>query len=159
MQVGDRVGTFMWNTGRHLQCYHALPSMGAVMHTVNIRLSPAELGYIITHAEDRVILLDADLLPLLEAVDDEVLNTVELFVVCGTDEKPGGWTSTLPNAVSSRVLSLSRSAFSSSISFLKAAASLCTGGCGGSRVSGGGGARGTSSSLPGCISPIVDSTM
>jgi len=89
----------MWNTGRHLQCYHALPSMGAVMHTVNIRLSPAELGYIITHAEDRVILLDADLLPLLEAVDDEVLNTVELFVVCGTDEKPGGWTSTLPNAV------------------------------------------------------------
>ena len=62
VQPGDRVGTFMWNTGRHLQCYHALPSMGCVMHTINIRLSPAELGYIITHAEDRT---SASTLPLL----------------------------------------------------------------------------------------------
>ena len=91
---GDRIGTFMWNTGRHLQCYHALPSMGCVMHTINIRLSPAELGYIITHAEDRVILCDEDLLPLLEEVPQDVLDTVGLFVICGTDEKAGARTHT-----------------------------------------------------------------
>lgn len=91
---GDRIGTFMWNTGRHLQCYHALPSMGCVMHTINIRLSPAELGYIITHAEDRVILCDEDLLPLLEEVPQDVLDSVGLFVICGTDEKAGARTHT-----------------------------------------------------------------
>ena len=46
-------GTFCWNTGRHLQCYHAIPCMGSVIHTLNIRLSPKELSYIITHAGDR----------------------------------------------------------------------------------------------------------
>lgn len=86
---GDRIGTFMWNTGRHLQCYHALPSMGCVMHTINIRLSPAELGYIIAHAANRVIICDADLLPLLEKVAQDVLESVGLFVVCGTNENPG----------------------------------------------------------------------
>eukprot|EP01051_Picozoa_sp_SAG22_P002838 SAG22_NODE_130_length_18670_cov_12.091379_16_plen_304_part_00 len=96
---GDRVGTFCWNTGRHLQCYHAIPCMGSVIHTLNIRLSPKELGYIITHAGDRVIIVDEDLLPKLEAVDPAVLDTIELFVVCGTDEKAGGWTTTLPRAV------------------------------------------------------------
>ena len=86
---GDRIGTFMWNTGRHLQCYHALPSMGCVMHTINIRLSPAELGYIIAHAANRVIICDADLLPLLEKVAQDVLESVGLFVVCGANENPG----------------------------------------------------------------------
>ena len=99
VNVGDRVGTFMWNTARHLQCYHALPSMGAVLNTLNIRLAPAELAYIIGHAECRVIILDADLLPMVEAVDQAVLATVGLFIVCGMDEKPGGWTSSLPHAV------------------------------------------------------------
>ena len=51
VKPGDRVGTFMWNNGRHLQLYYALPSMGAILHTINIRLSPKELQYIITHAQ------------------------------------------------------------------------------------------------------------
>ena len=69
VNIGDRVGTFMWNTARHYQCYHALPSMGCVMNTLNIRLAPAELKYIIGHAAPRVVILDADLIPLLEEVD------------------------------------------------------------------------------------------
>jgi acyl-CoA synthetase (AMP-forming)/AMP-acid ligase II len=64
--VGDRVGTFMWNGSRHLEAYHATAGMGAVLHTLNIRLSDHDLEYIIDHAQDRVIIVDADVLPLLE---------------------------------------------------------------------------------------------
>lgn len=51
---GDRVATFMWNTDKHLQCYHAVPSLGAILHTLNIRLNPEELAFIINDAEDKV---------------------------------------------------------------------------------------------------------
>src|SRR5260370_5090355 len=61
---GDqRVGTFMWNNAEHLEAYYAIPSMGAVLHTLNIRLSAAEVGYIATHAEDQVVIVDASLVP------------------------------------------------------------------------------------------------
>ena len=79
--VGDRVGSFMWNNYRHLELYQAVPSMGAVLHTLNIRLSPVDLEYIINHANDRVIFADEDLLPLLEPLWDK-LPRVELLVVC-----------------------------------------------------------------------------
>src|SRR5580693_8797371 len=59
---GDqRVGTFMWNNAEHLEAYLAVPSMGAVLHTLNIRLAPAEIGYIATHAEDHAVVVDASL--------------------------------------------------------------------------------------------------
>ena len=77
---GERVATFAWNHHRHLEAYLAVPSMGAVLHTVNIRLFPEHLAYIINHAEDRVLLIDVDLLPLVEAVADK-LRTVRHFVV------------------------------------------------------------------------------
>jgi fatty-acyl-CoA synthase len=93
--IGDRVATFMWNGRRHLEAYQALPSMGAVLHTLNIRLSARELEYIVTHAGDRVILVDADLLPLLEKLKGK-MPSVELIVVGG---EAGGWTSTFENAV------------------------------------------------------------
>eukprot|EP00040_Diaphanoeca_grandis_P044553 m.12720 g.12720 ORF g.12720 m.12720 type:complete len:561 (+) comp9418_c0_seq1:34-1716(+) len=99
LREGDRVGTFQWNTARHYQCYHALPSMGAVLHTLNIRLGPVDLAYVVNHAGDRVVIIDADLLPAFEAIPIEQLDGVELFIVCGTDEKRGGWTSSLPRAV------------------------------------------------------------
>ena len=51
---GESVGTFLWNNSRHFVCYHAIPCMGCVLHTLNIRLSPEQLGYIITHAGDKV---------------------------------------------------------------------------------------------------------
>lgn len=101
IKVGDRVATFMWNNSRHLQAYHAVPCMGAVLHTLNIRLGPTELGFIISHAGDKVVMIDADLLKDFECVwADEItrqqLQSVELYVVCGLDEKAGGWSSVLP---------------------------------------------------------------
>jgi fatty-acyl-CoA synthase len=60
---GDqRVGTFMWNNAEHLEAYLAIPSMGAVLHTLNIRLDPAEIGYIATHADDYAVIVDSSLL-------------------------------------------------------------------------------------------------
>ena len=66
MGIGDRVGTFAWNTYRHLEAYFAAPVMGAVLHTINIRLSADDLVYIINHAGDKVIMVDPDLAPILE---------------------------------------------------------------------------------------------
>lgn len=77
---GDRVATFAWNTYRHLEIYFAAPCMGAVLHTLNIRLAPDQLVYIINHAEDRVIFVDASLVPLLERIRDQI-PTVKAFVV------------------------------------------------------------------------------
>ena len=71
----------MWNNYRHLELYQAVPSMGAVLHTLNIRLSPTDLEYIINHANDRVIFADEDLLPLLEPLWDKI-PCVELLVIC-----------------------------------------------------------------------------
>ena len=80
IKVGDRIASFMWNNYRHLELYQAVPSMGCVLHTLNIRLSPNDLEYIINHAEDRVIFADEDLLPLLEPILDKI-PTVELLII------------------------------------------------------------------------------
>jgi fatty-acyl-CoA synthase len=76
IRPGDRVATFGWNSRRHLELYLAVPSMGAVLHTLNIRLFEDDLRYIVGHAEDRVILLDASLaemMPRFDGVEHEVL--------------------------------------------------------------------------------------
>ncbi len=78
----ERVATFCWNTQEHLEAYLAVPSMGAVLHALNIRLFPEQLAYVINHAEDRVILVDDTLVPLLAQVKDE-LKTVEHLIVIG----------------------------------------------------------------------------
>jgi acyl-CoA synthetase (AMP-forming)/AMP-acid ligase II len=89
--VGDRVASLMWNGYRHLEMYHAVPCMGAVLHTLNLRLSAGDLTYIINHAADRVIVVDEDLLPILERIASAI-PTVELFVVCS---ETGSWKTTL----------------------------------------------------------------
>ena len=67
--TGDqRVATFMWNNAEHLVAYFAVPSMGAVLHTLNIRLFPEQVVYIANHAEDRVVIVDTTLIPLLAKV-------------------------------------------------------------------------------------------
>ncbi|MDA1369774.1 MAG: long-chain fatty acid--CoA ligase [Proteobacteria bacterium] len=81
IEVGDRIGSFMWNNYRHLELYQGVPSMGAVLHTLNIRLSATDLEYIINHASDRVIFADEDLLPLLEPLWEKS-PCVELLVIC-----------------------------------------------------------------------------
>ena len=79
---GDRVGTFLWNTQEHLEAYLAVPSMGAVLHTLNLRLFPEQLSYVVNHGQDRVVLVDATVLPALVKVAAE-LTTVEAYVLVG----------------------------------------------------------------------------
>ena len=81
---GDRVATFMWNNQAHMEAYLAVPSMGAVLHTLNIRLFPEQLAFIINHAEDRVIIVDASLAPLLARVRDQI-PLVEAIIVHGNE--------------------------------------------------------------------------
>lgn len=88
VERGDRVATLAWNTPEHLAAYFAVPSMGAVLHTLNLRLHPDQLGYIIEHAEDHVLLVDATLLGLLGPVRER-LGTVRHVVVIGAQEADG----------------------------------------------------------------------
>ena len=82
IRPGDRVGTFAWNIQEHMEAYLAVPSMGAVLHTLNIRLFPEQLAWVVNHAEDRVVLVDASLIPLIARVAPD-LKTVERFIVIG----------------------------------------------------------------------------
>jgi fatty-acyl-CoA synthase len=77
---GDRVATFMWNNQAHMEAYLAVPSMGAVLHTLNIRLFPDQLAYIINHAEDRVLIVDASLAPLLARVRDQIPRVTNIIL-------------------------------------------------------------------------------
>ena len=97
IKVGDRVGTFMWNGSRHLEAYHACAGMGAVLHTLNVRLSEKDLEYIVNHAEDQIIIVDADVLPLLENLKGKI-PTVRKVIVA-TEEGFEGWSTELPDAV------------------------------------------------------------
>ena len=79
---GDRVGTFMWNDQAHLEAYLAIPCMGAVLHTLNIRLFAEQLTYVTNHGEDRIVIVDDSLVPLLARVAPD-LKTVEHYLVVG----------------------------------------------------------------------------
>jgi fatty-acyl-CoA synthase len=80
--TGRRVATFSWNTQEHLETYFAVPGMGAVLHTLNIRLFPEQLVYIANHAEDQVVIVEDSLVPLLAKVRPE-LKTVKHVIVIG----------------------------------------------------------------------------
>jgi fatty-acyl-CoA synthase len=84
----DRVGTFLWNNQAHLEAYLAIPAMGAVLHTLNLRLFPEQLSYVINHAEDQVIIVDGSIAPLLARVRDQ-LTTVKHIVVVGEGDTSG----------------------------------------------------------------------
>lgn len=96
MNQGDKVASFAWNQHRHLEAYFAVPCAGAVLHMVNIRLSAEHISYIINHAEDEIILIDQDLVPLIEEIQLE-LKTVKHFVIMADGDLP---ETTLPNALS-----------------------------------------------------------
>lgn len=85
VKAGDRVGTFAWNCQEHLECYLGIPSMGAVLHTLNIRLFPEQLAFVINHAADRFIIVHESLIPLLARVAQQ-LTTVEAFIVIGAGD-------------------------------------------------------------------------
>ena len=84
MKLGDRIATLAWNTYRHFECYYAVSGMGGITHTLNPRLSPDQLTYIINHAEDSYIFVDANLLPLVEAVSNQLKSLKGVIVL--TDE-------------------------------------------------------------------------
>ncbi len=91
---GDRVATLSWNHQEHLEAYFAVPGMGAVLHTLNLRLFPEQLAWIINHAEDRVLIVDGSLAPVLTPVFHE-LASVEHVVVVG-DGGDLGLAATIP---------------------------------------------------------------
>lgn len=82
VEQDTRVATFMWNNAEHVETYFAIPSMGAVLHTLNIRLHPDEVGRVANHAEDHVLITDGSLVPLLRSVLPE-LKTVRHVLVTG----------------------------------------------------------------------------
>jgi fatty-acyl-CoA synthase len=88
VEDGDRVGTFAWNNQAHLEAYLAVPSMGAVLHTLNIRLFPEQLAYVVNHGEDRVVIVDGSLAPLFAKVRDRC-PTVKHVVVVGEGDTEG----------------------------------------------------------------------
>ncbi|HEX9040280.1 MAG TPA: long-chain fatty acid--CoA ligase [Trebonia sp.] len=84
---GDqRVGTFMWNNAEHLEAYLAIPSMGAVLHTLNLRLAPDQVGYIATHAGDYAVIVDASLIQLFAPVLP-LAQTIKHVIVSGTADE------------------------------------------------------------------------
>ena len=93
VQQGDRVATFAWNNQRHFELYFAIPCVGAVLHTLNIRLFSEQLTYIVNHAEDKLIFVDDSLVPVLEKLAPS-FESVAQYVVMGD-----GDTGSLPNAL------------------------------------------------------------
>src|ERR1700729_1152629 len=89
VDADQRVGTFMWNNAEHLEAYLAVPSMGAVLHTLNLRLDPEATGYIAPHAADDVIVLDATPAPRFAEILPS-LETVRHIVVAGPVSGGGG---------------------------------------------------------------------
>ncbi|MFT3661457.1 MAG: long-chain fatty acid--CoA ligase [Gordonia sp. (in: high G+C Gram-positive bacteria)] len=86
ISIGDRVATFMWNNNEHQALYAGVPSMGAVLHTLNLRLSPEQAIYIMNHAEDRVVFVDASVAPLLQNYVPHAPTVKHVVVVNGPAE-------------------------------------------------------------------------
>ncbi|WP_315802302.1 MULTISPECIES: fatty-acid--CoA ligase [unclassified Bradyrhizobium] len=96
IKLGDRVATIAWNTGRHLEVWYGIMGVGAICHTVNPRLFPEQIGWIINHAQDRIVITDLTFVPILEKLADK-LPSVERYIVL-TDAAHMPQT-TLKNAV------------------------------------------------------------
>ncbi|MBD3640705.1 MAG: fatty acid--CoA ligase [Marinobacter sp.] len=79
VKPGDTVAVMDWDTPRYLECFFAIPMIGAVLHTINVRLSPEQIVYTMNHAEDDVVLVHDDFLPILEGVKNEI-ETVKTYI-------------------------------------------------------------------------------
>ncbi|QQS55515.1 MAG: fatty acid--CoA ligase [Candidatus Competibacteraceae bacterium] len=85
---GDTVAVMDWDSHRYLECFFAVPMMGAVLHTINIRLSPEQILYTINHAEDDIILVNTEFLPVLEAIRDRIEPVKKLVLLNDTGQTP-----------------------------------------------------------------------
>lgn len=92
---GDRIGTLAWNTYRHYELYFAVSGMGAVCHTINPRLYPEQIIYIINHAADRVLFVDLTFVPLLEKIVSQIPCVEQIYIMVDKDKMPD---TSLPNA-------------------------------------------------------------
>ncbi len=88
VRPGDRVASFAWNTHRHLELYYAVPMIGAVLHTTNIRLFPEQVAYVLDHAGDRVVFVDGSLVAAMRAVIATSPNADRRYVVMGDCPEP-----------------------------------------------------------------------
>jgi fatty-acyl-CoA synthase len=88
VRQGDTVAVMDWDSHRYLECFFAVPMMGAVLHTINIRLSPDQLVYTINHAGDDIILVNADFLPLLAAVKDRMKTVKQIVLLTDGENGP-----------------------------------------------------------------------
>jgi fatty-acyl-CoA synthase len=84
VKPGDTVAVMDWDSPRYLECYFAIPMLGAVLHTVNIRLSTEQLVYTIEHAEDKVLLVNPEFIPLLEPIKGRI-DTIEHYILLADD--------------------------------------------------------------------------
>ena len=80
VKTGDRIGTLAWNTWRHLEAWYGITGVGAIYHTVNPRLFPEQIVWIVNHAQDRMMMTDLTFVPLLEAIADK-LPTIEKYII------------------------------------------------------------------------------
>jgi len=81
IKSGDTVAVMDWDSHRYLECFFGVPMLGAVLHTINVRLSPAQILYTINHAEDDIILVHEDFLPILEAIHTQITTTSRFIVI------------------------------------------------------------------------------
>lgn len=88
IRKGDRVGTVAWNDYRHLELYYAVSCMGAVLHTINPRLFPEQVSYIINHAEDRLLFVDPLVLPLIDSLRPHFGTVERVIALCDEAHLP-----------------------------------------------------------------------
>ncbi|MGA3117401.1 MAG: fatty acid--CoA ligase [Syntrophobacteraceae bacterium] len=88
VQAGDTVGVMDWDSHRYLECFFAVPMMGAILHTINVRLSPEQILYTMDHAEDDVLLVHSDFLPLVEKLRGAMKTVKKVIVLCDQGPVP-----------------------------------------------------------------------
>ena len=96
IQTGDTIGVMAWNTARHFEVWYGVPGAGAVNHTLNPRLFADQLIYIINHAEDRFLMIDFDLVPIIENIWDKLETVEKVIVMTDRDHMP---ESTIPDLI------------------------------------------------------------
>ena len=90
VEPGDTVAVLDWDSNRYLEAYFAIPMIGAVLHTVNIRLSSAQLIYTMNHAEDKVVLVNSEFVPLLEGASDKLTSVAQYVILSDSGAVPPG---------------------------------------------------------------------
>ncbi len=91
IQEGDTAAVMDWDSHRYLECYFAVPMIGAILHTVNVRLSHEQLLYTINHAEDDVLLINAEFLPMLTAIKENLTTLKKIIILSDSNDLPSGY--------------------------------------------------------------------